>query len=80
MTIMNASRYLDGVHLVGPPEDPERTQATMYVDTDVSFRVNPYPLLKGPFANFSLVGQDETRHVNGVNIGFVQSAEVEGIL
>ena len=22
----------------------------MYVDTDVSFRVNPYPLLKGPFA------------------------------
>ena len=43
----------------------------MYVDTDVSFRVNPYPLLKGPFARFALVGQDETGHVNGVNIGFV---------
>jgi hypothetical protein len=52
----------------------------MYVDTDVSFRVNPYPLLKGPFANFSLVGQDETGHVNGVNIGFVyaQNARVGG--
>ena len=52
----------------------------MYVDTDVSFRVNPYPLLKGPFARFALVGQDETGHVNGVNIGFVyaQNARAGG--
>jgi len=52
----------------------------MYVDTDVSFRVNPYPLLKGPFARFALVGQDETGRVNGVNIGFVyaQNARAGG--
>ena len=43
----------------------------MYVDTDVSFRVNPYVLLKGPFREFHLIGQDETGGVDGVNIGFV---------
>jgi hypothetical protein len=50
----------------------------MYIDTDVSFRANPYPLLKGAFAKYSLIGQDETGHINGVNIGFVyaQNANV----
>ena len=52
----------------------------MYLDTDVSFRVNPYSLLKGPFKEFKLIGQDETGSVNGVNIGFVycQSCKVDG--
>ena len=50
----------------------------MYIDTDVSFRANPYPLLKGAFSKYSLIGQDETGHINGVNIGFVyaQNANV----
>ncbi len=43
----------------------------MYVDTDVSFRVNPYPLFKGPFARYTLFGQDETGFINGINIGFI---------
>ena len=52
----------------------------MYIDTDVSFRVNPYPLLKGPFKEYSLFAQDETGHFNGVNIGWIyaQNARPNG--
>lgn len=52
----------------------------MYIDTDVSFRVNPYPLLKGPLGKYSLFGQDETGQINGINIGVVyaQNARVGG--
>ena len=49
----------------------------MYVDTDVSFRYNPYPLLKGPFGEYQLVGQDETRQLTGVNIGLVYAQNAE---
>ena len=52
----------------------------MYIDTDVSFRVNPYPLLKGPFKEYSLFAQDESGHFNGVNIGWIyaQNARPNG--
>lgn len=52
----------------------------MYIDTDVSFRVNPYPLLKGPFAEYTLFAQDETNQFNGVNIGWIyaQNARPDG--
>lgn len=49
----------------------------MYVDTDVSFRYNPYPLLKGPFGKYQLVGQDETGRLTGVNIGLVYAQNAE---
>ena len=47
----------------------------MYIDTDVSFRVNPYPLFKGPLSKYSLFGQDETGHINGINIGIIYAQD-----
>jgi hypothetical protein len=52
----------------------------MYIDTDVSFRVNPYPLFKGPLGKYHLFGQDESGAINGINIGIIyaQNARVGG--
>ena len=52
----------------------------MYIDTDVSFRVNPYPLFKGPLSKYVLFGQDETGNINGINIGIIyaQDARPDG--
>ena len=54
----------------------------MYVDTDVRFEINPYPLLKSPpFDKFTLFAQDENGHPGGLNIGcvYAQNAPEFGI-
>jgi hypothetical protein len=54
----------------------------MYVDTDVRFEMNPYPLLKSPpFDKFTLFAQDENGHPGGLNIGcvYAQNAPEFGV-
>jgi len=54
----------------------------MYVDTDVSFRYNPYPVFKvGPLAKFQVFAQAEQSTVDQLNIGFmyIQNAKIDGI-
>ena len=54
----------------------------MYVDTDVRFEMNPYPLLKSPpFNKFTLFAQDENGHPGGLNIGcvYAQNAPEFGV-
>ena len=54
----------------------------MYVDTDVRFEMNPYPLLKSPpFNKFTLFAQDENGHAGGLNIGcvYAQNAPEFGV-
>ncbi|XRB06590.1 nucleotide-diphospho-sugar transferase [Pycnococcus provasolii] len=47
----------------------------MYVDTDVSFRVNPYPIFKGTFGKHNLLVQRERPVLPGLNIGIVYCQE-----
>ena len=53
----------------------------MYVDTDVSFRVNPYPALKNVLGDMHVLAQGEFQGVLGLNIGFmyIQNAAENGI-
>jgi len=54
----------------------------MYVDTDLRFEMNPYPLLKSPpFDKFTLFAQDENGHPGGLNIGcvYAQNAPEFGV-
>lgn len=43
----------------------------MYVDIDVSFRVDPYPVFKGPLGRHNLLSQRERAALPGMNIGIV---------
>lgn len=53
----------------------------MYVDTDVSFRANPYPAMKLALGNIQLLAQGEYPGALGLNIGFmyIQNAKKDGI-
>lgn len=53
----------------------------MYVDTDVSFRSNPYPAIKLALGDIQLLAQGEYPGALGLNIGFmyIQNAKKDGI-
>ena len=56
----------------------------MYIDTDVSFRFNPYPVFKradAPLKSYTLFAQAEGRTIDQLNVGFVyiQNAKPDGV-
>ena len=56
----------------------------MYIDTDVSFRYNPYPVFKradAPLKSYTLFAQAEGRTIDQLNVGFmyIQNAKPDGV-
>ena len=56
----------------------------MYIDTDVSFRFNPYPVFKradAPLKSYTLFAQAEGQTIDQLNVGFmyIQNAKPDGV-